>query len=92
MDDVAVSGVQAAALPKAEHRRVWEGKRVIITRGSLKGYRGLVKAEDRNGVEVELDAKAALHGQARQRFLLGEFRPECALLCLLLLLAPHKPF
>ena len=58
----------------------------MITRGSLKGYHGLVKAEDRNGVDVELDAKVALHGQARQHFQFGDFRVECALCCPLL---PH---
>jgi hypothetical protein len=42
----------------------------------LKGYRGLVKAEDRNGVDVELDAKLTSHGPTRQRFLLGEFQLE----------------
>ncbi|KAH9018902.1 hypothetical protein EDB84DRAFT_1442272 [Lactarius hengduanensis] len=68
--------VQAATLPKTEQRRIWEGKRVIITRGSLKGYRGLVKAEDLIGVQVELDAKVALHGQARQHFQFGEFGLE----------------
>ncbi|KAH9083974.1 hypothetical protein EDB83DRAFT_2512287 [Lactarius deliciosus] len=76
VDDITVSGVQAATLPKTEQRRIWEGKRVIITRGSLKGYRGLVKAEGPTGVHVELDAKVALYGQARQHFQFGEFRLE----------------
>ncbi|KAH9009203.1 hypothetical protein EDB83DRAFT_2531320 [Lactarius deliciosus] len=76
VDDITVSGVQAATLPKTEQRRIWEGKRVIITGGSLKGYRGLVKAEGPTGVHVELDAKVALYGQARQHFQFGEFRLE----------------
>ncbi|KAI9437480.1 hypothetical protein H4582DRAFT_2057849 [Lactarius indigo] len=76
VDDIMVSGVQAVTLPKTEHRCIWEGKRVMITRGSFKGYRGLVKAEDPIGVYVELDAKVALHGQARQHFQFGEFGLE----------------
>jgi hypothetical protein len=41
-----VSGVQAAALHKPEHRRIWEGKRVMITKDPLKGYHGLVAGSD----------------------------------------------
>jgi transcription elongation factor len=78
VNDITISGVQAAVLPKTEHRRTWEGRRVMITRGSLKGYRGLVKTEDPNGIGVELDAKLASHGLAMQRFHYGEFKPECA--------------
>ncbi|KAH9033066.1 hypothetical protein EDB85DRAFT_2145105 [Lactarius pseudohatsudake] len=74
--DITVSGVQAAALHRSEHRRIWEGKRVMITKGSLKGYHGLVKAEDPNGVDVELDAKIASHGLAKQHFQYGEFQVE----------------
>ena len=51
-----VSGVQAVALPKTQHRRIWEGKRILITQGPFKGYHGLVKTEDLHGVGVELDA------------------------------------
>ncbi|KAH9016003.1 hypothetical protein EDB85DRAFT_1898417 [Lactarius pseudohatsudake] len=76
LDDIMVSGVQAAALHRSEHRRIWEGKRVMITKGSLKGYHGLVKAEDPNGVDVELDAKIASHGLAKQHFQYGEFQVE----------------
>ncbi|KAI9430618.1 hypothetical protein H4582DRAFT_2063633 [Lactarius indigo] len=76
VDEITVSGVQAAALHKSEHRRIWEGKRVMITKGSLKGYHGLVKAEDSNGIDVELDAKVASHGLAKQHFEYGEFRVE----------------
>ncbi|KAH9016014.1 hypothetical protein EDB85DRAFT_2156270 [Lactarius pseudohatsudake] len=76
LDDITVSGVQAAALHRSEHRRIWEGKRVMITKGSLKGYHGLVKAEDPNGVDVELDAKIASHGLAKQHFQYGEFQVE----------------
>ena len=63
-------------MPKPEHNRVWEGQRVSIIRGPLKGYNGLVKAEDRNGVDIELDAKLASYGPTRQRFRLGEFQLE----------------
>ncbi|KAF8257515.1 hypothetical protein EI94DRAFT_1708913 [Lactarius quietus] len=55
--NIMVSGVQAVALPTTEHRRIWEGKRIVITRGSFKGYHGLVRAEDLHIVDVELDAK-----------------------------------
>ena len=76
-----VSGVQAAALPKAEteHRRIWEGKRIMIIRGSFKGYHGLVKTEDFRGVGVELDAKISSYGQVKQHFQFGEFLLECVL-------------
>jgi hypothetical protein len=76
-----VSGVQATALPKSEYRRIWEGKRIRITRGSLKGYHGLVKTEDRHGVGVELDAKVS-YGQSYQRFQFGDIQLECVLCCL----------
>lgn len=91
VDDITVSGVQAVALPKTEHRRIWEGKRIMITRGPLKGYHGLVKTEDPNGVDVELDAKVA-YGHAKHRIRFGEFQLECALCRLWLLLASHQPF
>ena len=89
-----VSGVQAAALPKAEteHHRIWEGKRIIIIRGFFKGYHGLVKTEDLHGVGVELDAKISSYGQVKQHFQFGEFQLECALCCLCLLIVSHKPF
>jgi len=61
-----VSGVQAIAPPKSERKGMWEGQQISITRGPLKGYRGLVKAEDHNGVDVELDAMLVLHGPKRQ--------------------------
>ena len=51
----------------------------MITKGSFKGYHGLVKTENLNGVGVESDAKVALHGQARQHFQFGEFQLECTL-------------
>ena len=70
-----VSGVQAAALPKPVHNRVWEGRRVSIIKGPLKGYRGLVKAERRDDFDIELDAKLS-HGPSRQRFHLGDFQLE----------------
>ncbi|KAH9033428.1 hypothetical protein EDB85DRAFT_2145022 [Lactarius pseudohatsudake] len=77
---VAYYKYQTAASPKSltksEHRRIWEGKRVMITKGSLKGYHGLVKAEDPNGVDIELDAKVASHGLAKQHFQYGEFQVE----------------
>jgi len=71
-----VSGVQGAALLKPERNQVWEGKQISITTGPLKGYHGLVKAEDHSGVEVELDAKLMSQGQTRQRVKLGDFQPE----------------
>jgi hypothetical protein len=71
-----VSGVQATALLKPERNRVWEGKRISITKGPLKGYHGLVKAEDPCGIDVELDAKLMSQGQTRQRVKLGDFQPE----------------
>lgn len=86
-----VSGVQAAALPKTEHRRIWEGKRIRITRGPFKGYHGLVKSEDLHGVGVELDAKLS-SGQSNQRFQLEEIQLECVLCCPRLFLSSHKPF
>ena len=70
-----VSGVQGAALPKPVHNRVWEGQRVSIIKGPLKGYRGLVKAEGRDDFDIELDAKL-LHGPSRHRFQLGDFQLE----------------
>ncbi|KAF8263029.1 hypothetical protein EI94DRAFT_1879950 [Lactarius quietus] len=72
--DIIVSGVQAVALPTTKHRHIWEGKQIVITRGSFKGYHGLVKTEDLHSVDVELDAKVSSHGQARQRFQFGEFQ------------------
>lgn len=71
-----MSGVQGPTLPKPERNQVWEGKRVIITKGPLKGYRGLVKAEDPGGADVELDAKLTSQGQTRQRVALGDFQAE----------------
>lgn len=71
-----MSGVQAVTLPKPERKGVWEGQRVSITRGPLKGYRGLVKAEDRSGVDVELDAMLVSHGPIRQRVELQDIQLE----------------
>ena len=51
------------------HRRVWEGQRVVVTKGPFKGYHGLVRAEDGDGVDVDLDARLAATGQTRQRLL-----------------------
>ncbi|KAH9955200.1 hypothetical protein BC827DRAFT_1271936 [Russula dissimulans] len=51
LDDITVSGVQAAALPKPECKC---------------GYRGLIKAKDHYGVDVELDAMLVSHGPIRQ--------------------------
>jgi hypothetical protein len=74
-----VSGVQAVALPKTQHRRIWEGKRILITQGPFKGYHGLVKTEDLHGVGVELDAKISSYGQVKQHFQFGEIQLECVL-------------
>lgn len=75
-DDIAVSGVQTTALPKPERNGVWEGRRVSIIRGPLKGYHGLVKADDGSSVDVELDAKLMSHGPLRQRVKLDDIQLE----------------
>lgn len=62
-----MSGVQAPTLFRSKHRSVWEDQRVVVGKGPLKGYHGLVKAQYEDGVDVELDAKLA-SGQTRQRF------------------------
>ena len=71
-DDITVLGVQAAALPKPKQDHVWGGQRILITRGPFKGYHGLVKSENRDGVEVELDAKLTSHG-SKQHSNYGDF-------------------
>ncbi|KAI9456797.1 hypothetical protein F5148DRAFT_1151272 [Russula earlei] len=55
---------------------VWEGRRVSIIRGPLKGYHGLVKADDGSSVDVELDAKLMSHGPLRQRVKLDDIQLE----------------
>ena len=77
-----VSGVQAAFLPRPMHRRVWEGRRVVVINGPFKGYCGLVKAEDADSVDVELDAKLA-SGRTMQRFLIEHVKCfiECVPRC-----------
>ena len=52
---------------------MWEGQQIYIKKGPLKGYRGLVKAEDRCSVDVELDAKLMLQGPIRHQVKLGDF-------------------
>ncbi|KAI9451648.1 hypothetical protein F5148DRAFT_1152424 [Russula earlei] len=49
-DDIAVLGVQTMALPEPKRNGVWEGQRISIIRGPLKGYHGLVKAD--NGMSL----------------------------------------
>ncbi|KAI9437346.1 hypothetical protein F5148DRAFT_1154417, partial [Russula earlei] len=68
--------VQTTALPKPERNGVWEGRRVSIIRGPLKGYHGLVKADDGSSVDVELDAKLMSHGPLRQRVKLDDIQLE----------------
>ncbi|KAI9431447.1 hypothetical protein F5148DRAFT_1155098 [Russula earlei] len=75
-DDIAVLGVQTTALPKHEHNGVWEGRRVSIIRGPLKGYHGLVKADDGSSVDVELDAKLMSHGPLHQWVKLDDIQLE----------------
>jgi len=55
---------------------VWAGQRILITKGPLKGYRGLIKAEDNNSVEVELDAKLVSHGLTTQQVNLDDVQLE----------------
>ena len=71
-----MSSVQAPSLFKFERNLEMVGKRVLITRGPLKGYHGLIKAEDQDGVDVELDATIVSHGQKRQRIKFGDFDNE----------------
>lgn len=75
-DEITVSGVQASTFFGSKQRWVWEDQRVVIARGPLKGYHGLVKAQYDDGVDVELDAKLA-SGQTRQRFLIEDVSIEC---------------
>ena len=62
---------------------MWEGQRVVVTKGPLKGYRGLVKVQDEDGVDVELDAKLASSGQTRQRFLIEDVFIERLVECVM---------
>lgn len=71
---MTVSSVQATTLPQPTHRRVWEGQRVVVTGGPFKGYHGLVRAEDADGVDVDLDARLAASGRTRQRFSVDQVR------------------
>ncbi|KAI9437392.1 hypothetical protein F5148DRAFT_1154378 [Russula earlei] len=75
-DDIAVSGIQTTALPKPERNGIWEGRRVSIIRGPLKGYHGLIKADDGSSVDIELDAKLMSHGPLRQRVKLDDIQLE----------------
>ncbi|KAI9433768.1 hypothetical protein F5148DRAFT_1154871 [Russula earlei] len=64
------------ALPKPERNGIWEGWRVSIIRGPLKGYHGLVKADDGSSVNVELDAKLMSHGPLHQQVKLDDIQLE----------------
>ncbi|KAI9432811.1 hypothetical protein F5148DRAFT_1154969, partial [Russula earlei] len=75
-DNIAVSGVQTTALPKPKRNGIWEGRRVSIIRGPLKGYHGLIKADDGSSVDIELDAKLMSHGPLRQRVKLDDIQLE----------------
>jgi hypothetical protein len=78
-----VSGVQAPMLSRSKDSNVWEDKRVVITKGPFKGYRGLVKAQYEDGVDVDLDAKLASFGRARQRFSFEHVIIECRVECVM---------
>ncbi|KAH9984228.1 hypothetical protein BJV77DRAFT_966311 [Russula vinacea] len=58
-NDLVVLGVQATPLPRPMHCHIWEGWQVVVIKGSFKGYCGLVKAEDLDSVNIELDARLA---------------------------------
>ena len=78
-----MSGVQAPTLFRSKYRSVWEGQRVVVSKGPLKGYHGLVKAEYEGGVDVELDARLASSGQTRQRFSIENVFIECLSECVM---------
>jgi hypothetical protein len=52
---------------------VWEGQQIYIKKGTLKGYHGLIKAEGRCSVDVELDAKLMSQGPIMHQVKLGDF-------------------
>jgi hypothetical protein len=78
-----VSSIQASMLSGSRHRGVLEDQRVVVTKGPLKGYHGLIKAQYEDGVDVELDAKLASSGPTRQRFPVGDVFMECFLECVM---------
>lgn len=78
-----MSGVQAPTLSRSKHSNVWQDKRVVITRGPFKSYRGLVKAQHENGVDVDLEAKMALSGGVRHRFSFEQVILECRVECVM---------
>ncbi|KAI9510621.1 hypothetical protein F5148DRAFT_1147409 [Russula earlei] len=82
-DNIAVLGIQNMALPKPKHNSIWEGQRVSIIRGPLKGYYGLVKADNRSSVDIELDAKLMSHGPLHQWVKLDDIQLEHMLIALL---------
>ena len=77
-----MSRIQAFMLSRSRHRGVWEGQRVVVTKGPLKGYHGLVKAQYEDGVDVELDAKLASSG-SRQRFPIQDVFIESPVQCVM---------
>jgi transcription antitermination factor NusG len=74
-----VSIVQAYTLPPPESKSVWEGQRVVITKGHFKGYHGFVKDENDGKVDVDLDAKLASFGRTTTRIPIGDVVIECVL-------------
>ena len=76
-----MSGVQASTLSSSKHSCVWEEQRVVVTKGPFKGYRGLVKAQYDNGVNVELDARQASFGSKTQRLQIEDVALECLFKC-----------
>jgi hypothetical protein len=82
-DEITVSAVQASTLSNSRQRRVWEGQRVVVTKGPLKGYRGLVKDQNEDGLDVELDARIASSGRTKQRFRVEDVAMECTMECVM---------
>ena len=77
-----MSSIQASMLSGSRHRGVWEDQRVVVTKGPLKGYHSLVKAQYKDGVDVELDAKLASSG-SRQRLLIEDVLIESLVECVM---------
>lgn len=77
-----MSGIQAPTLSRSKHRGVWEDQRVVVAKGPLKGYHGLVKAQYEDGVNVELDAKL-VSGRTRQRFPIEDVFRERLVKCVM---------
>jgi hypothetical protein len=77
-----VSSIQAPMLSGPRRRGMWENQRVVVQKGPLKGYHGLVKAQYEDGVDVELDAKLVSQ-PTRQRFPIKNVCIECRVECVM---------